>query len=114
MPNSVARKRTPCSLATRPTVGGTVACYDKTTTTEKTRKVVVVFGAARNAITAMPREAYRAESTDFMRQRPIAQPAVKLPKMLNRPISESDQAATSAGSWHEATTPGRCVAMKAT
>src|SRR5260370_20880296 len=83
-------------------------------TVEKIKNVVVVFGAARNAMTAMPREAYSSESTDFMRQRPIAQPAVKLPKMLNRPISESDQAATSAGSWHDATTPGRRVALKAT
>ena len=76
--------------------------------------VVVVFGAPRKAITASARAAYSSDSTDFMRQRPIAQPAVKLPAMLNRPMSDSDHAATSGGSWQEATTPGRCVAMKAT
>src|SRR4029078_13281184 len=34
--------------------------------------------------------------------------------MLNRPISDSDHAPTAGGKPHSATTPGRCVAMKAT
>src|SRR5467141_3608027 len=34
--------------------------------------------------------------------------------MLKRPMSESDHAPTAGGSPHSATTPGRCVAMKAT
>ena len=49
-----------------------------------------------------------------MRQRPIAQPIAKLPTMLNRPTMASAQAPTAGGSWQAATTPGRCVAMKAT
>ena len=63
----------------------------------KTRNVGVVLGAARNASTAAAREAYRIDSTDFMRQRPIAQPAKKLPNMLNKPTSDSDHAPTTAG-----------------
>src|ERR1044071_209482 len=49
-----------------------------------------------------------------MRQRPMAQPEGKLPAMLKRPMSESDQAPTAGGRPQSATTPGRCVAMKAT
>ena len=49
-----------------------------------------------------------------MRQRPTAQPIAKLPTMLKRPTIASAQAPTAGGSWHAATTPGRCVAMKAT
>ena len=41
-------------------------------------------------------------------------PIHRLPKMLNRPISVSDQALTEGGSSQLATTPGRCVATKAT
>ncbi len=41
-------------------------------------------------------------------------PIHRLPKMLKSPISASDQALTEGGRPQLATTPGRCVAMKAT
>ena len=37
-----------------------------------------------------------------------------LPTMLNSPTMPSAHAPTVGDNWHEATTPGRCVARKAT
>jgi hypothetical protein len=64
-----------------------------------------VFGANRKISTATPRAAYTSESSDFIRQRPTAQPIARLPTMLNRPTMPSAHAPTDGGSWHAATTP---------
>ena len=60
------------------------------------------------------RQVDRSASAIFMRRCVITRPIHRLPKMLNRPITASDQALTAGGSSQLATTPGRCVAMKAT
>src|SRR5436190_171087 len=43
-----------------------------------------------------------------------AEPEAKLPAILKRPMSDSAHAPTAGGKPQSATTPGRCVAMKAT
>ena len=73
-----------------------------------------VLGAIRNTATATARVAYTSDSSDFMRQRPTAQPMPTLPMMLNNPIIASDQPAHCGGRPQVSTTPGRCVARKAT
>src|SRR5690349_18871037 len=50
----------------------------------------------------------------FMRRVETNLPTHRLPKMLNRPIRARDQALMEVSRPHRATTPGRCVAMKAT
>ena len=44
-----------------------------------------------------------------MRMTPPAQPAVRLPATLARPMMASEPAATDAGRLHSFTSPGRCV-----
>ena len=83
-------------------------------TAANTSTTASVFGASRNSSTATPRAAYTSDSSDFMRQRPTAQPMARLPTMLNRPSIASAQAPTAGGSPQAATTPGRWVARKAT
>jgi hypothetical protein len=104
----------PKNLATRPTVGGTVDRKVRPITAAKTSSTASVLGASRNTSTATARVAYTSASSDFMRQRPTAQPMARLPTMLNSPMMPSAQAPTGAGRPRAATTPGRCVARKAT
>ena len=104
----------PKNLATSAAVGGTVDRNVSPITAAKSSTTVSVFGASTNSRTATARVAYSSDSNDFERQRPIAQPMLKLPTMLNNPTIASAQAPTEGGSAHAATTPGRCVLMKAT
>ncbi len=104
----------PNILATRPAVGGTVERKVTPMTAANTSITAGVFGASKKINTAMPRVAYSSASSDFMRQRPTAQPMARLPTMLNRPIMASAQPPISDGRPQAATTPGKCVARKAT
>ena len=104
----------PKKRATRPAVGGTVERKVRPMTAAKTSITGPVLGASRKIATATARVAYTSDSSDFMRQRPTAQPMPTLPMMLNNPIMASDHPAHCVGNPQVAITPGRCVPRNAT
>ncbi len=113
-PNSVAILPTPKNLATSPAVGGTVDRKVSPITAANTSTTGPVLGASRNNTTASARAPYTSDSSDFMRQRPTAQPMATLPTILNRPSMASAHAPHWVGRPHCATTPGKWVARNAT
>ena len=79
----------------------------------KRKKTIGTLGEKTKTRMMIARAKYTPASAIFMRRIWMYLPIHRLPNMLKSPMMESDHAETLAGSWQNATMPGRCVAMKA-
>src|SRR5471032_2428680 len=97
------RFRTPSNVTTPPLVKGTVDSHRKPMVMPNMYAVVVVTGAHRNNTITTARSRYSDVSNLGLDMRPPSQPAVYVPKILNRPINASTVVPTVAGRSEEHT-----------
>src|ERR1700686_4273854 len=93
--------------------GGTVAAHGGPRPTKKIKNAPLVLGPPKSQPINSAREPYIVARMYLLRKRCVHEPAIRLPKMLARPMRANDQLATAGGKPQRSTSPGRCVTRNA-